>query len=136
MDHLIVSGSSIVSYRTTVLIFRVRPVLPRFFLGILRLWFRQHRVILIHQNAMRIAFQIIVLTAFHRPHQNTNHDQAEKDHARDKHVDHFQCRSSLVNIVRMRAALPITSNELMGMEMAATNGVMKAAMANGTMMML
>ena len=48
----------------------------------------------------------------------------------------FRCHRPDLNSVRILAALPMTSSELTGIDIAAINGVIKASIANGTIIRL
>ncbi len=93
---------------------------------------------LFHQQTLGVTFQVIVLATLYGPDQHADHDQAKEYHAGNQGVDdvHYLLLLVFVNRLRMRAALPTTSSELMGMVMAATSGVIIALMAKGIMMRL
>ncbi len=94
-------------------------------------------VIIIHENTVAISFEIFILSPLDCPDEYAYEHQAKEDHAGDETVDDFHYFAfSRLNRVRMRAAFPMTSRELMGMEIAAINGVIMADMAKGTMMIL
>src|SRR3989338_1825883 len=117
-----------------------------------------HALVIIKQNPAGIAFHVFVLTLPYRPDQHHEEDQAEEHHAGNQAVNHihgslygsvrfveslFLLDSGLrrndglaLNKVRMRAALPITTSELIGMVIAATSGVTSASIASGTMIAL
>lgn len=104
---------------------------------------------------MSIPFQVVELSAASGPEQDTHGHESEYKHAGNEAVDDFHWfsfreksspreesqRYGLCDLVtdwigwnraRMRAEFPITASELRGMDTAATNGVMKAAIAKGT----
>jgi hypothetical protein len=96
--------------------------------------------VVIHEDAMAISLQVVELTAAAGPEQDADGDESEKEHSGDQTVDHFhkqvaesQPRSDAPNRPRIRAELPMTARELTGIDTAATSGVTKAAIANGTM---
>jgi hypothetical protein len=53
-----------------------------------------------------------------------------------QHADYVDYPTRCLNRLPIRAALPITSNELNGMVIAATSGLTSAIMANGTIITL
>jgi len=104
-------------------------------------------LLVIHQDTVRIALEVVELTAACGPEQDADRDQAEDQHARDQTVDDFHRDGGRQdapwddpgrsrNRLWIRAELAITARELSGMDTAATRGVTSAAMANGTMMTL
>ena len=101
--------------------------------------------ILIHQNSIRLTLEILELSTLRRPEKHPDAQQAKDNHSRDQTVDYIHSvllcsvRNTLrcyLNRVLIRAALPITSSELTGIETAATNGVTNAIIASGTMIRL
>lgn len=160
-------GSKPASTTKTRLV-RIRPVATIVGLAA-RLTGWKHRIVLVHQNAVAVTFQIVVLPMPDGPNENTDQYESEEYHAGDQCVDYFhrflpQCDFTIggpssfrstntrgrrkegmhespseadhLNNVRIRAALPITNKELMGMEIAATNGVITAIIASGTIITL
>jgi len=100
---------------------------------------------------MGVALQVIVLPAFDRPYEKNHQEQADDYHSGNQEPYYFHnelpsrestapldfvCPDLVPNTVFMRIALPTTSNELMGIAMAAINGVIIAAIARGTMIAL
>ena len=71
---------------TRVILTRVRRLHWRF-LG--RRW-----IIVIHENSLPVAFKVIVLAGFYRPHQYPHHNQAKKYHNGNQKIDYFQCSFS------------------------------------------
>jgi hypothetical protein len=100
--------------------------------------------IVVHEDTVGVALQIVELPATRRPEQEADGNQSEKDHARDETVDDvheirsngYQLLFCPRNRVRMRAELTITARELRGIDRAATSGVIREAMASGTMIRL
>ena len=96
-----------------------------------------HVVVIVKQNPAGIAFHVFVLTLLYRPDQHGKEYQSKEHHAGYQTVNHIHgCLYGFLNKVRMRAALPITTSELIGMVIAATSGVTSASIASGTMIAL
>lgn len=100
----------------------------------------------VHQDAMGIPVKVIELATAGGPEQDHYRHQAKDEHSGNQAVDDFhgawtaqlgsRRQRSARNRPWIRAELPITARELSGMEIAATSGVTRAAMASGTMMTL
>lgn len=101
------------------------------------------RLLVVHEDALGVALQVVELAAAGSPEQDADGHQAEDEHAGNQSVDDFhriwsgpQSIAGRRNRLRIRAELPITASEDSGMDTAASKGVTKAAMASGTMMAL
>ena len=100
--------------------------------------------VIVHENTVGVSLQIVELPATRRPEQEADGNESEKEHTWDETVDDFheirstgyQLLSCPRNKVRIRAELPITARELRGIERAATRGVIREAIASGTMIRL
>jgi len=95
--------------------------------------------VIIHQYAVGRPFEVIKLATPGRPDKNSD-NHGDQDHGdRDKQVDYFHNRVSIVGIqfardVRLlrRMAFAVTISELKDMPMAAIHGASRPAAARGS----
>ena len=96
------------------------------------------RLVLVHENAMRRAFQIVELAGFGRPDKTGNHGRDEQDGDGDEEIEDFhiyECAATgcFVSDTRSlrRKAFATTMSELADMPSAAIHGATQPAAANG-----